>query len=63
MRTKNCVSRSTFLGLAFKLIQEAEKTWHRIRSAERIDALLAGSRFRDGLPVTDEEPLQQRLAA
>lgn len=62
-RTKNCVSRSTFLGLAFKLIQEAENTWRRIRGAERIDELLAGTRFRDGLPVTDEEPEQQRLAA
>lgn len=25
-RTRNCVSRGTFLGLAFKLIEEAEKT-------------------------------------
>ena len=25
-RTRNCVSRPTFLGLVFKLIEEAEKT-------------------------------------
>lgn len=62
-RTKNCVSRSTFLGLAFKLIQEAEKTWRRIRGAERIEELLAGTLFRDGLPVTSDETKQQRLAA
>jgi transposase-like protein len=62
-RTKNCVSRSTFLGLAFKLIQEAEKTWRRIRGAERIEELLAGALFRDGLPVTSDETKQQRLAA
>lgn len=28
-RTHNCVTRATFLGLAFKLIEEAEKTWRR----------------------------------
>lgn len=33
-RTKNCVSRATFLGLAFKLVQEAEKSWCRIRGME-----------------------------
>jgi len=62
-RTKNCVSRSTFLGLAFKLIEEAEKTWRRIRGAERIDELLGGTRFRDGLPVANDDIDQQRLAA
>jgi hypothetical protein len=49
--------------LAFKLIQEAEKTWRRIRGAERIEELLAGALFRDGLPVTSDETKQQRLAA
>jgi transposase-like protein len=33
-RTRNCVSRPTFLGLAFKLIEEAEKTWRRINGPE-----------------------------
>jgi putative transposase len=30
-RARNCLSRSTFLGLAFKLMEEAEKSWNRIR--------------------------------
>jgi transposase-like protein len=30
-RTRNCVSRPTFLGLAFKLIEEAEKAWRRMK--------------------------------
>ena len=30
-RTRNCVSRATFLGLAFKLIESAEESWRRIR--------------------------------
>ena len=62
-RTKNCVSRSTFPGLAFKLIQEAEKSWRRIRGVERIAELLAGTVFRDGVPAPVDDPQQQRLAA
>ena len=62
-RTRNCVSRSTFLGLAFKLVQEAEKSWRRIRGAERIDELLGGMVFRDGVPATEDETKQQKLAA
>lgn len=29
-RTKNCVTRATFLSLAFKMSEEAAKTWRRI---------------------------------
>jgi transposase-like protein len=62
-RTKNCVSRSTFLGLAFKLVQEAEKSWRRIRGVERIAELLAGTVFKDGIPASANDETQQRLAA
>jgi transposase-like protein len=62
-RTRNCVSRATFLGLAFKLIEEAEKSWRRIRGAERIELLLKGVPFEDGIAVLDNPPLQQNLAA
>ena len=62
-RTRNCVSRPTFLGLAFKLIEEAEKTWRRIRGADKIEPLLNGLPFKDGLPVQDTPPVQQKLAA
>ena len=62
-RTRNCVSRPTFLGLAFKLIEEAEKSWRRIRGVDKIEPLLNGLPFRDGLPVQDNPPVQQKLAA
>lgn len=62
-RTRNCVSRTTFLGLAFKLVEEAEKSWRRIRGAERIELLLKGIPFKDGIAVQDDPPLQQNLAA
>lgn len=62
-RTRNCVSRATFLGLAFKLIEEAEKSWRRINGAERIEQLLKGRAFIDGIAVNDNPPDQQSLAA
>jgi len=62
-RAKNCLSRATFLGLAFKLMEEAAKSWRRIRGAERIPELLHGVVFEDGIPVTDDPPEQQVLAA
>ena len=62
-RTRNCVSRATFLGLAFKLVEEAEKSWRRIRGAERIELLLKGIPFKDGIAVQDNPPPQQNLAA
>ena len=62
-RTRNCVSRATFLGLTFKLLEEAEKSWRRIRGAERIELLLKGVVFKDGEAVQDNSPPQQNLAA
>jgi len=65
-RTKNCVTRSTFLGLAFKLAEEAAKTWRRIRAPEKVAELLRGVRYEDGVPVPDDPPHaeeEQREAA
>ena len=62
-RTRHGVTRATFLGLAFKLIEEAEKTWRRIRGADKIEMLMQGIVFKDGEAVTDNPPPQQNLAA
>jgi transposase-like protein len=62
-RTRNCVSRSTFLGLAFKLVEEAEKTWRRINGPGKIELLLRGISFNNGEPVQNNPPVQQKLAA
>ncbi|KAF1051313.1 MAG: hypothetical protein GAK41_01360 [Burkholderia gladioli] len=47
-RTRNCVSRATFLGLAFKLIESVEESWRKIRAPEKLTELLAGMPFKDG---------------
>jgi putative transposase len=62
-RSRNCLSRATFLGLAFKLMEEEEKTWRKIRDADKIRVLLAGMPFKDGVPVKDNSSAQQTLAA
>jgi len=63
-RTRNCVSRDTFLGLAFKLIEEAEKSWQKINGADKVTALLRGDVFKNGEPVKDNQPIVElRLAA
>ncbi len=62
-RARNCLSRATFLGLAFKLAQEAQKSWRRICSAERIADLIKGVVFKDGVPEPDNPPEPQRIAA
>ena len=65
-RTKNCVTRSTFLALAFKLAEEAAKTWRRIRIPEKVAKLLAGACYKGGMPVPDNPPdaqEEQRKAA
>jgi len=63
-RTRNCVSRDTFLGLAFKLMEEAEKSWHKIYGADKIPALLQGTVFKNGEAVKDNlPPVDQKLAA
>ena len=48
-RTKGCVSRSTLLGLVYKLAMSAEKRWHRLRGFERLAELIAGVKFVDGV--------------
>lgn len=62
-QTKNCLSRATFLGLAFKLVQEAQKSWRRIQGADRIAELLNGTVFKDGIPLPDDASQQQKIAA
>lgn len=62
-RSRNCLSRSTFLGMAFKLMEEAEKSWRRIRGADKIGLLIKGEQFRDGILVQDNPPDQQKVAA
>jgi hypothetical protein len=61
--TRNRVSRPTFLGLAFKLIAEIEKTWRRINGPEQIKLLLESIALEDSESVQGDQTVQQKLAA
>jgi putative transposase len=61
--TKNGVSRPTFLGLAFKLIEEVGKAWRRIRGADRSGLFVSGVPFKEGIHAQDNPPEQQKRAA
>jgi transposase-like protein len=58
-RTRNCFTRATFLGLAFKMSEEAAKIWRRIRAPENVAELLGGAYYDDGIPVSDDPPETQ----
>src|SRR5260370_13441583 len=54
-RTRNCVSRPTFLGLAFKLIEQAEKTSRRINRPQQIKLLLEGIASKNDAPLQGDQ--------
>ena len=66
IRTKNCVSRNTLLGLVFQLTLTAEKRWCTIRGFKRLPEVIEGIRFQDGIAVVTEpektEETQQMAA-
>jgi putative transposase len=47
-RTKGCGSRKATLSMVFKLAQEAEKNWRRLRGYKMIPLVLENKKFRDG---------------
>ena len=65
-RTKNCVSRSTLLGLVFQLALTAEKNWRKIRGFKQLPDVIQGIRFQDGIAViaeADNRDDNQQIAA
>lgn len=66
-RTKNCVSRTTLLGLVFQLALTAEKSWRKLRGFKLLPDVVKGVRFQDGIAVVDTpeetEDEQQKIAA
>ena len=50
--TKGAGSAKAACSMAFKLMQEAEKRWQRIRGYQEISNLISGVEYRDGIVVT-----------
>jgi len=53
-RTKNCGSRATTLAMAFKLMQTAEKRWHRLKGYKLLAEVVKGVEFKDGIMVKQD---------
>ena len=53
--TRGSGSASAAKTMAFKLLQEAEKNWRRIRGYEEIKHVLSGVEYKDGVVVTGHE--------
>jgi len=58
--TRGAGSVKTATTMAFKLLQECERKWRKIRGKEEIENILAGVVYKDGIMVasksTDQEP-------
>lgn len=48
-KSKGCFSRTTILTMVFKLCQNAELNWNRIRGFERLAEVITNVRFVDGI--------------
>ena len=54
-KTKNCGSRTTTLAMAFKLMQSAQKRWHRLRGYQLLADIIGGINFKDGIKVEQDQ--------
>jgi transposase-like protein len=60
--TKGAGSKNTAVAMAFKLLRECEKRWHRIRGYEELKNLRMGLEYENGI-VLAKQPLQQGAAS
>ena len=63
--TKGAGSKKGALAMAYKLLDAAQERWRRFNGHELVADVLAGTQFKDGIPVTDDETTttDQRVAA
>ena len=54
-KTKNCGSRVTTLAMAFKLMETAQKKWHRLRGYKHLADVITGVKFVDGIKQTGDQ--------
>ena len=62
---KGAGSRQAALAMAYKLLDQAQKSWRAFNGAELVKDVLDGATFKDGKRVTDDETMEtpERVAA
>jgi putative transposase len=53
--TKGAGSKNAALAMAYKLMDAAQERWRRLNGHELITDVLAGTKYNDGIKVTDDE--------
>lgn len=53
--TKGAGSKKAALAMAYKLLDAAQQRWRRLNGHELVADVLAGAKYKDGIPVTDNE--------
>jgi putative transposase len=62
-RAKGCVSRSSILAFAFKLIESAQRRWNRMAGLERLAQIIIGVKFIDGIAEVELKNDREAKAA
>lgn len=52
--TKGAGSKKAALAMTYKLLDAAQERWRRFNGHELVADALAGVKFKDGIPVTDD---------
>ena len=63
VRSKGCLSNTTALAMVFKLVDAAQKSWHRLRGHNQLPKLIQGVKFTDGIEVAAKPDAPQAQAA
>ena len=58
-KTRGCVSKETILAMVFKLVENAQKSWLRIRGFKHLADVIAGVPFKDGYRTDDTTDVTQ----
>ena len=61
--TKGAGSKKAALAMAYKLLDAAQERWRRFNGHHLVADVLAGAKFKDGIPVTDDDMTDERVAA
>lgn len=54
-QTRGAVSTGTVTPLVFKLVQSAQKRWHRIRGFKSLGEVIEGVQFQDGIRIKEKK--------
>jgi putative transposase len=57
-KTKGCGSRIATLTMVFKLLLSAQKRWQRLRGYKKVEDVMNGVRFKDGVEVIGEPVIE-----